>query len=137
MKTATTTRPTPAPIPAEYALKPGDEITVTTHTDAKACYVERVSRNGRTAVIRHAKQTLLNGPNSGEPDALVSTTGGFCAHVEGTQRWAVEYDPAGFTERITLRQRGNGAVWKRTGSATTSPGNFARKGHRPYYDFNF
>lgn len=118
-------------------LAVGDKVTFTTYTDSKAGYVERVSPNGKTAMIRLATQTLLNGCNSGEPDALVCTPGGFAGHVEGTQRWAVEPDPDGTVLKFTLRQRGKNLIWKLSGTGTMQTGNLLTKGHHPHYDFNF
>ncbi len=124
-----------APPAAKLAI--GEGGTHTTYTDANAGYVEAISPNGKTAMVRMAKQTLLNGCNSGEPDALVRHPGGFAGHVEGTQRWAVEANPDGHLEKFTLRKSGAFWIWKLAGSATREPGNSLTKGHHPQYDFNF
>lgn len=123
--------------PAGVVLAVGEKVTHTTYTNAKAGYVESISPNGKTAMVRMANQTLLNGCNSGEPDALVCHPGGFAGHVEGKQRWAIEANPEGWIAKFTLRKRGAFWIWKLAGSATREPGNRLTKGHHPHYDFNF
>lgn len=56
-------------------MKLNDPVTFTIHTDSKAGWVTYVSPNGKTVEVEYAHQTLLNGPNSGEPDALQFTAG--------------------------------------------------------------
>jgi len=130
----TTTTATP---PAEVLFSIGDPATHTGHTDSKAVDVIDVSPNGKTIKVRYCKQELLNGANSGEPDALVCTAGGFCGHTEGRQRWSVEADPDGCIDKFTLRRRGSKWVWKLAGAGTNQPGNTLNRGHHPHYDFNF
>ncbi len=124
--------------PETVMHKVGEEVTYRIHTDSRAGYIESVSKNGRTVVMREAAQTLLNGVNSGEPDALTFTPGGFSGHTSGTQRWKVEPDPNGPTAKFTLRLTHSGKwIWKGVGTGTHAPGNVLTKGHHPHYDFNF
>lgn len=121
-------------IPEEHRLQIGDPVTHTIHTDANAATVIDVSPNGKTVTVRYCKQRLLNGPASGEPDAQHSSPGGFAAHVSGVQRWEVTEDPEGATRKFSYRHTGS---WKAAGHPALSPGNVLRKGHHPYYDYNF
>lgn len=111
-----------------------DPVTYTTYTDGAAGWVSKVSPNGKTIEVEFAKATLLNGPNSGEPDALQFSPGGFCGHMYGTQRWKLERVSNAMVRKFTLRQNG---VWKVAGHGTRSPGCALSKGHHHYYDYNF
>lgn len=114
--------------------KVGDPVTYVVYTDADAGWVSKVSPNGKTIEVEFARQTLLNGANSGEPDALHFSPGGFCGHVSGEQRWKIERQDNPKVSKFTLRKSG---MWKIAGHATNSPGCVLFSGHRPYYDFNF
>lgn len=111
-----------------------DPVTYTTYTDGDAGWVSRVSPNGKTIEVEFAHQTLINGANSGEPDALTFSPGGFCGHVHGTQRWSIQRADAPVKRKFTLRKNGQ---WKIAGHPTNSPGCVLSRGHHPYYDFNF
>ena len=111
-----------------------DPVTHTIYTDADAGWVSKVSPNGKTIEVEFAKQTLLNHANSGLPDALVFSPGGFVGHVSGDQRWRIERTENPRKSKFTLRKNGQ---WKLAGIPTTSPGGSLNPGHHPYYDFNF
>jgi hypothetical protein len=111
-----------------------DPVTYIVYTDADTGWVSRVSASGKTIEVEFAKQTLLNGPNSGEPDALNCSPGGFCGHVHGDQRWKIERDETPKVRKFTLRKTGQ---WKIAKHPTNSPGCILIKGHKPYYDYNF
>jgi len=115
-------------------MKINEPVTHSLYTDADAGWVTSVSPNGKTIEVEFAKQTLLNGVNSGQPDALNFTIGGFLGHTGGRQRWSVERDENPRKSKFTLRKNGQ---WKLVGSSTKSPGNVLEPGHDPYYDFNF
>ena len=115
-------------------LQVGDEVTYTIYTDSDCGWVSKVSPNGKTVLVEFANQILLNGPRSGEPDALSFSPGGFCGHVEGTQRWKISRIANPNVQKFTLRKNGQ---WKIAGHATKSPGCVLNKGHYPHYDFNF
>lgn len=106
-------------------------------TPPPAATVIKVSPNGRTVIVRYCEQKLLNGSNSGHPEALTFTPGGFCGHVEGRQIWKVTSDPAGATAKFSLRKVGPYWRWKLAGTTAASQGNTLKPGHRPHYDFNF
>jgi hypothetical protein len=97
-----------------------------------------VSRTGNRAVIQRDRVKLLNGPDSGEPDALRVYTGGFAAHVEGRQRWSIEPDPNGETVEVSRRKLKSGeTVWIKVGLPTKG-GNRVTFGERSeHYDYNF
>lgn len=111
-----------------------DPVTYTIYSDSTAGWVSKVSPNGKTIEVEFATQTLLNGANSGEPDALQFSPGGFCGHVSGEQRWRIERDLHPIKEKFTLR---NNEQWKVAGHPTKSPGCVLREGHHPWYDYNF
>ena len=117
----------------------GNAATFTTYTDSHACTIIEVRRNGRELVLREDKWSLLNGADSGAPDALEFSPGGFCGHTSGEQRYRYEPNPNGRTYRVTRRVRRDGSItWKRVGHPTKSPGCVARLGVRErHYDFNF
>jgi hypothetical protein len=113
----------------------GEGATKHLYSDSHAYTVERVSPSGKTAWIRRDKATLLNGPDSGEPDALKVYPGGFAAHTTGVQRYRYEPDPDGKLVKVTRRQNGR---WKVSGWPTRSPGGVVTFGHRrEHYDYNF
>ena len=138
-------------IPEAHRFAPGDLATFTVYSDAHAGWIESVSPNGRKVTFREGHARLLNGANSGEPDALKVTPGGFSAHTEGKQRWEITPNPQGALTTFTLRQytvsnwnREAGKpvaetrwIWKRVGHNTNSPGLSLHKGHHHHYDFNF
>jgi hypothetical protein len=116
----------------------GMGATMGMFSDSHAYTVSRVAPNGKTFWMRADKATLLNGATSGEPDALKVYPGGFCAHVEGTQRWACEPDPTSPEVKVTLRDLGTRKVWKKSGFPTRSPGYVVNLGVRcPHFDYNF
>ena len=110
---------------ASPAFAVGSGVTVRCYSDRKAATV--IKRTARTVTVRYDKQTLLNGGDSGEPDALVFRVGGFCAHVTGRQRWSCEEDPNGRTETFRLTKGG----W------THKDGFSLVLGRTPHHDFNF
>jgi len=115
-----------------------DLATYTIHTDSVAGRIIAVSKSGNSVTFQEDAAVLLNGPNSGEPDALQFSPGGFVGHTSGKQRWKCEANPNGSRTKFTRRTRKNGEeVWKAVGSGTNSPGNILRSGHNPHYDFNF
>lgn len=77
--------------------------TIHLFTDSYAVTVIEVSKSGKMVTVRRDAAKLLNGFNSGEPDALEFFPGGFCGHVEGHQRYSYTPDPAGQTERFSRR----------------------------------
>jgi hypothetical protein len=116
-------------------FKVGDKATHTTHTDSHAGYIVHVSPNGKTVLFARAEAKLLNGANSGEPDALEFSSGGFVGHTSGTQRWEIADKPnESHRDKFTLR--GNGR-WKVAGGGTYTPGNTLSAGHYHHYDYNF
>lgn len=122
------------------SFKVGDKATYTIHTDSRAGYITKVSPNGKKVWFVEAEAKLLNGPNSGEPDALEFSPGGFVGHTSGTQRWEIADKPKdGYTPQVfTLRTKQNGEqVWKAVGHGTYSPGCSLYAGHHHHYDYNF
>ena len=118
------------------APKVGDAATYRVWTDHHACTVIAVSKSGVMVTLQRDKATLLNGFNSGEPDALTSTPAGFAHIVNGVQRYAYERDPEG--EIIKVSYRAKFGTWKAVGHRATSPGGSATFGsRREYHDYGF
>ena len=112
----------------------GEGATLNYWSDRDAGTVVRVSPSGKTAYVRRDRATLLNGANSGEPDALKMSPGGFCAHVEGVQRYAYEPNPKGRLYKVTLRANGE---WRQVGTKAGERGGTVTFGVRSeVYDYN-
>jgi len=111
-------------------VKVGDGATVYGWTDRRAYTVIAVSKSGRTITIQRDSAKLLNGPNSGEPDALHFEGGGFCGHTSGVQRYEIKPDPNGEIRKASLRKDGK---WREANSTTR-----VEVGERfEFYDYNF
>ena len=115
-------------------LQVGDPVTYTVYTDRDCGWVSEVSPNGKTVLVEFADQTLLNGANSGEPDGLEFSPGGFCGHTSGEQRWEIKRAKNPKVMKFTLRNTG---YWKHATHPSKSPGCILTPGHHPHYDFNF
>jgi hypothetical protein len=103
----------------------GAGATVYSHPDSmKAFTVIRVTT--RTIIIQRDMAILLNGVNSGEPDALQLGEGG---RVGGAQRWEYQSDPEGYLERVTQRQDGS---WRVARSNL-----IVMPGRSEFFDFNY
>ena len=120
----------------EQALVPrvGMGATIRNYSDRQACTIVEVSRSGKRIVVQHDEATLLNGFESGEPDALTFTLGGFCGHVEGVQRYSYAPNPAGSRETFTLRKTGQ---WIAEGEKAKGGTQLivGRRAH--HHDYNF
>lgn len=112
---------------AKHDFKVGDGVSWNGHSDSYAGTVVRVSAT-RVCVVED-EAVLLNGFDSGEPDALVATPGGFCAHVEGRQRY--EYKP-GSGSRITFTLRKDGRMMRAESTYC-----FLTPGRSKHHDYNF
>jgi hypothetical protein len=111
----------------------GMGLTEHGYSDSRAYTVTRVSKSGKTCWAKRDKATLLNGFNSGEPDALVSYPGGFAHHVEGVQRYSYEPDPDAPERRFSLTKRG----WRLAGTSQCAGGGVTMGVRREHYDYNF
>ncbi len=112
----------------------GTPVSIAGWSDVRAYRVIAVSKSGKTAKVQRDKTTLLNGPASGAPDALRVYTGGYAAHVEGTQRWSFEPDPSGAVQTISLRK---GGVWGVAGTKTRGGPRVLVGRQVEHYDYNF
>ena len=118
--------------------KVGDAASFRLWTDVEACTVIAVNKNGREVVLQVDDAKLLNGADSGEPDALQFTPGGFVGHVSGTQRYEYTRNPNGRTIVVTRRSIGDKTVYKKVGTRTNERGGVATFGERrKHYDYNF
>lgn len=119
---------------ANHQFKVGDKATYCLYTDCDAGYIVYVSKSGRTVKFQEGRAFLLNGPDSGEPDALQFSPGGFFGHTSGEQRWKIEEDSQGRILKFSLRKTG---FWKLNGHGGKSPGCGLIEGHHHHYDYNF
>lgn len=109
-------------------FKIGDGATILRYSDQHAFTVIAVTP--KTITLQRDKTELLNDVNSGEPDALATTSSGFCGHTEGIQRYSYKTDSDGYTAKATLRKDG---IWRQVGS----PQDEVIFGRYEYYDYNF
>lgn len=109
----------------------GDGATIRGWTDCQAATI--IARTAKTITVQKDKQTLLNGANSGEPDALTCYPGGFMAHVEGKQRYAYKTTKYGAVATFSLRRNGR---WVQVGQGART-GTSLGLGRHGFYDFNF
>ncbi len=112
-------------------FKEHDGATIHGYTDSKACTVCFASP--KEIWIQRDNAILLNGADSGEPDALKFTLGGFSAHCSGVQRYRYERECVGPMIKATLRKNGKWILkgeGMRTGREVTA-------GRSEHYDYNF
>ena len=110
-----------------------DAATVNFYSDRVAATITK--ETPREITVRTDKATLLNGPESGEPDAMTVTPGGFAAHWSGTQRYEYETDPLGGEYTFTKRRSGR---WVKKGDPDDRGSTTLTIGRRVHYhDFNF
>ena len=133
----------------EFAV--GDGATFTGYSDCHAATIIKVSASGKTITLQQDEATLLNGPNSGEEDALVMTPGGFAGHTEGRQRYSYKPDPNGRIVKATLREwigeerdeetleygEVRKSRWKMVGNKTNARGGNVLAKRMEFYDYNF
>ncbi|MDP2324289.1 MAG: hypothetical protein Q8N51_09705 [Gammaproteobacteria bacterium] len=111
----------------------GDPVTRSGYSECHAGYVIQINEARTKLVMQDGNARLLNGANSGEPDALHFSPGGFCGHTSGTQRWEITPNPNGRLHIFTLRKNGR---WIETGLAHNQ-GKPLCAGHHHHHDFNF
>ena len=100
-------------------------------SDCHAYTIIAVSPSGKTIMLQRDEASLLNGVESGEPDALICTPGGFAAHVEGLQRYAYARNTQGLIRKATLRNDG------KYGMVGSSRSNIRIGVRNEHYDYNF
>jgi hypothetical protein len=123
---------------ADASLKVGDKVAVREYTDITPGTV--ISRTGDKAVIRLHEFKLINKPDSGLPDAMQVTPGGFCAHWEGKQRNEVLPETNAGEVVVTLRGRfgDNDNVWRKTGYQTRDLSGLVYNDWKyTHHDYNF
>jgi hypothetical protein len=105
----------------------GDGVRVSIGSDCHAYTVSHITLGGKRIKIKRSSATLLNGPSSGQPDAIKFASGGFAGHCSDIQRWKIEPDPDGYEMKAYLNTRG---VWRcRLGNVLA--------GAAEHYDYNF
>ncbi len=122
-------------------LKVGDRVGCRVHTDIDPGTVVKASATRATVQLHSYK--LLNGPNSGAPDAMTFSPGGFCGHTSGTPRYEIDFDSNNGTVEISFRKgaqlNGQRGVWYRSGYAggRAQLGGVVYVGAVVNYDYNF
>ena len=101
------------------------------YSDSYAYTIVKVSPSGKTIIMQQDTATLLNGFDSGEPDALVMYPGGFTGHVEGQQRYDYARNLQGLRRKATLRKDG------KYGMVGSSRSNVRIGIRAEHYDYNF
>ena len=120
---------------SDGGFRVGDGVNWSQGSDCVAGTVVRVTDASVYVVEDEAK--LLNGIESGEPDALHFSPGGFVGHTSGRQRY--EFSPgSGAPRRFTFRR--NTGRFKLAGASTR--GSMAAWGHlrhgrQKHCDYNF
>ena len=99
------------------------KVTVCYHSDRKVFTIVKVSPSGKQITLRECFQTLDK-----EASDLTFTTGGFAAHVSGTQVWKVESDLNGYVMKANFSTKLN---------KFKTDGNTVINGSHPHYDYNF
>lgn len=118
---------------ATQDIQVGTRVSFSGYSDVHPGTV--ISRTAKRLIVREDKGTLLNGANSGEPDAMQCFPGGFAAHFEGAQRWDIQEDPEG--HQVTFTWREKAGKWMKRGSNPKTQGGSLMEGWRKHYDFNF
>ncbi len=114
-------------------VKVGDRVCFSGFSDVYPGTV--IARTPKSVTVREDKGTILNAPNSGEPDALQCDVGGFAAHVSGKQRWDIQENPEGRIVKFTWRE----AVgkWIKAGQSPKETGGKLMDGWHKHHDYNF
>ncbi len=118
----------------EAAIVPvvGMGVTVLHYSDSWVYTIVAVSKSGRTITLVRDKATLLNAQNSGEPDALQFSPGGFFGHTSGTQRYSYAPGDAATSQVIKATLRNDGR-WR---ESKTNYSLLLGK-REEHYDYNF
>lgn len=110
----------------------GMGATIRHWSDATAVTITACTASSVT--VQEDTAVLMNGPNSGAPDALQCDPGGFAGHTSGTQRWECAPNPNGGCDTFTLRKNGR---WVRRGEGMKNGTRLTIGVRAPHYDFNF
>jgi len=131
------------PLALANPYKIGDGATLCSFSDKYACTVIAVT--AKTVTVQRDEAKLLNGMNSGQPDALVCHPGGFCGHVDGKQRYKYTRNENGYTVVCRMKKKpaklwkpdNNGVYGDVYEAAFTGNGQTLIPGRHEHYDFNF
>jgi len=116
----------------------GDPVNWSAGTDVQPGTVVRITKT--RVIVRSIETKLLNGCESGEPDALRFESGGFVGHTSGEQRY--EFGEMTGPEIVfSRRENGTGtAIAKLQGTSmrgSMRAWGVLSHGHRKHYDYNF
>jgi len=105
----------------------GDGVTILLYSDSHAHTVIKVTK--KTILMQRDIVKLLNGFDSGEPDALKFSPGGFAGNARGVQRYEYTRNEDGHIVKATLRK--DGSIRVANSKAKVLLGRYE------HYDFNF
>jgi len=112
----------------------GDDVHWGAGTDTKSGQVVRVTAS--TVHVQRYDTKLLNGPDSGEQDALSFEPGGFVGHTSGAQRH--EFTLTDSFDSFTLRRTsGRFKLQGTSASGSMRSWGILFHGRKAHYDFNF
>ena len=118
-----------------YEINPvvGAGVSICGYSDRHACSIVEVSKSGKVSKVQRDNAVLLNGPDSGEEDALHFSPGGFCGHMSGRQRYSYSPNREAGIQVFSLRKNGR---WVRKGESAKG-GSRLIEGRHEHYDYNF
>jgi hypothetical protein len=121
----------------KHTFSVGDGVHWGAGTDTKAGTVVKVNKTGKTVWVVEDKVKLLNGVDSGEPDALKFYPGGFLGHTSGRQRY--EFSPGdGEPRAFSLRSSTGRHKLKGTSiNGSMSVWGNLSPGRAYHYDYNY
>lgn len=109
----------------------GQGVRWSGHSDLYAGTVVGVTKT--SVSVQEDRGKVLNGANSGEPDALVFHSGGFVAHCEGEPRYRYTQD---LTARVRVFTRRKNGEWVQKGEPMRN-GYRLKAGRIKRHDFNY
>ncbi len=122
-------------------FKVGDGVHWSEGSDVAPGTVVSVSRSGNQITVSIDDAKLLNGVDSGQPDALHFAPGGFVGHTSGVQRHEFS-QPAPGTRRFQTfsRRKAMEGLYKLQGTSARGSmraWGILRHGRQSHYDYNF
>lgn len=139
MTTSLKSRPYTVEIEKLDNSKVGDGATINCYSDRKACTI--VKRTDKKIWVQRDKAILLNKINSGEPDALQFSPGGFCGHTSGKQRYSYERNTEAsivcYSRRVWTNDYSEKTFIRYVRVGEPRTGESISEGRHEHYDYNF
>jgi len=115
----------------------GCGVGMASYSDVYCGTIIKRSKDGKRLKVRMGQAKLINGFDSGEPDALTCDVGGFCGHVEGRQRYEMSDDPNGSVYEFSYRPKSGYFVQKGSKGPFTGGFRLILGGMVHKHDYNF